>query len=81
MGIRTAISCGILLWRFLFRNQPDGAAAEAISFRNDYLGICQEVYQYEEAGKHMHLVPKLRQELKAFAQTRFTDLKDHRFFS
>ncbi|CUS37858.1 hypothetical protein COMA2_40060 [Candidatus Nitrospira nitrificans] len=39
------------------------------------------MYQYEEAGKHMHLVPKLKQELKAFAQTRFTDLKDHRFFS
>ncbi len=29
---------------FLFHNLPDGAAAEPVSFRNDYLGIFLEVY-------------------------------------
>jgi len=32
---------------FLFRNVSDGAPAEPVSFPNDYLGIVQDVYQYD----------------------------------
>ena len=39
---------------FLFHNIPDGAAAEPVSFRNDYLGIFHEVYRYDEAGRRTH---------------------------
>lgn len=30
---------------FLFHNLPDGTAAEPVSYRNDYLGILQEVFR------------------------------------
>ncbi len=66
---------------FLFHNVPDGVAAEPVSFRNDYLGIVQEVYRYDEAGKRTHVVPSLKQELKKFAQSWFANLKDQGFFT
>ncbi|MGE0468164.1 MAG: hypothetical protein AB7L09_03795 [Nitrospira sp.] len=66
---------------FLFHNVPDGAAAEPISFRNDYLGIVQEVYRYDEAGRRTHVVPSLKQELKEFAESWFANLKDQGFFA
>jgi hypothetical protein len=34
----------------LFHNVPDGMAAEPVSFRNDYLGIVQDVYRYDEVA-------------------------------
>ncbi len=65
---------------FLFHNVPDGAAAEPVSFRNDYLGIVQEVYRYDETGRRTHVVPSLKQDLKEFAQSWFANLKDQGFF-
>ncbi len=65
---------------FLFHNLPDGVAAEPVSFRNDYLGIVQEVYRYDETGRRTHVVPSLKQELKEFAESWFANLKDQGFF-
>lgn len=66
---------------FLFHNLPDGAAAEPVSFRNDYLGIVQEVYQFDEAGRPTHVLSTLKQDLKEFAQSWFANLKDQGFFA
>jgi len=66
---------------FLFHNLPDGAAAEPVSFRNDYLGIVQDVYRYDETGRRTHVVPSLKQELKEFAESWFSNLKDQGFFA
>ena len=66
---------------FMFHILPDGAAAEPVSFRNDYLGISQEVYRYDEAGTRTHVFPRLKQELKEFAQSWFATLRDQGFFA
>ena len=66
---------------FLFHNVSDDAAAEPVSFRNDYLGIVQEVYRYDETGRRTHVVPSLKQELKEFAESWFANLKDQGFFA
>jgi hypothetical protein len=66
---------------FLFHNVPDGAAAEPVSFRNDYLGIVHEVYRYDETGRRTYVVPSLKQELKEFAESWFANLKDQGFFA
>ena len=66
---------------FLFHNVSDGVVAEPVSFRNDYLGILQEVYRYDEAGRRTHVVPSLKQELKEFAESWFANLKDQGFFA
>ncbi|MGE0642370.1 MAG: hypothetical protein AB7P24_01740 [Nitrospira sp.] len=64
---------------FLFHNLPDGAAAEPVSFRNDYLGIVQDVYRYDEAGRLTHILPTLKQDLAKFAESWFANLKDQGF--
>lgn len=66
---------------FLFHNVPDGAAAEPVSFRNDYLGIVQDVYRYDETGRRTHVVPTLKQDLTEFAESWFANLKDQGFFA
>jgi hypothetical protein len=66
---------------FLFHNLPDGAAAEPVSFRNDYLGIVQDVYRYDEAGRRTHVVVSLKQHLEDFAQAWFATLRDQGFFA
>ena len=66
---------------FLFHNVPDGAAAEPVSFRNDYLGIVQEVYRYDETGRRTHVVPTLKQDLTEFTESWFANLKDQGFFA
>jgi hypothetical protein len=66
---------------FLFHNVLDGAAAEPVSFRNDYLGLSQEVYRYDETGRRTHVLPSLKQELKEFADSWFSNLKDQGFFA
>ncbi len=66
---------------FMFTDLPDGAVAEPVSYRNDYLGIVQEVYRHDEAGRRTHVVPALKQDLKEFAQTWFANLKDQGFFA
>ena len=66
---------------FLFHNVPDGAAAEPVSFRNDYLGIVQDVYRYDETGRRTHVLPTLEQDLTEFAESWFANLKDQGFFA
>ncbi len=66
---------------FMVIDLPDGAAAEPVSFRNDYLGLSQEVYRYDEAGRRTHVVPALKQELKEFAQAWLATLRDQGFFA
>jgi hypothetical protein len=66
---------------FLVTDLPDGVAAEPVSFRNDYLGIVQDVYQYDEAGKRTHVVPSLKQELKEFARAWLATLREQGFFA
>ena len=55
--------------------------AEPISFRNDYMGIHQEVYRYNDDGKATHINTRLKAELKSFAQTWFRNLKEQGFLS
>ena len=57
----------------------EASAAEPLSFQNDYMGFLQEVYRYDESGKKTHVNPRLKQELKSFARTWFTNLKDQGF--
>jgi hypothetical protein len=66
---------------FMVTDLSDGAAAEPVSFRNDYLGLSQEVYRYDETGRRIHVVPALKQELKEFARAWFTTLRDQGFFT
>ena len=55
--------------------------AEPLSFRNDYLGITQEIYRYEEDGKKTHVDARLKQDLTSFGRTWFQNLKDQGFLS
>ena len=55
--------------------------AEPISFRNDYMGIHQEVYRYNDEGKATHMNTRLKAELKSFARMWFRNLKHQGFFS
>ena len=59
----------------------DLKAAEPISFRNDYMGLYQEVYRYNDEGKATHVNTRLKAELKSFARTWFRNLKHQGFFS
>ena len=61
---------------FMVIDLPDGAAAEPVSFRNDYLGIVQDVYRYDRGGKRTHVVSPLKQELKEFARAWLATLRD-----
>lgn len=65
---------------FVFQSTPNGTIAEPVSFRNDYLGIHQDVYHYDQAGQRTHIFPKRKTELKDFAQTWFTNLNEQGFF-
>ncbi len=65
---------------FRVSNLPDGVAAEPVSYRNDYLGLSQEVYQYDEAGRCTYVVPALKQELKEFARAWLATLREQGFF-
>lgn len=66
---------------FMFFDLPNGVAAEPVSFRNDYLGIFQEIYRYDEAGRRTHVLPTLKQDLKEFATTWFATLREQGFFA
>ncbi len=75
---------------FMFHDLPANAdvrgmehlpAAEPVSFRNDYMATCQEVYMYDEAGKRTHVVMRLKRELKDFCRTWFANLHEQGFFS
>ncbi|WP_413936551.1 DUF6908 domain-containing protein [Nitrospira sp. BLG_1] len=66
---------------FLVTDLSDGAAAEPVSFRNDYLGLSQEVYRYDETGRRTHVVSSLKQDLKEFARAWFATLREQGFFA
>ena len=66
---------------FMVTVLPDGAAAEPVSFRNDYLGIVQDVYRYDETGRRTHVVSSLKEELKEFARDWFATLREQGFFA
>ena len=66
---------------FEFHQWPDALAAEPLSFRNDYMGINQEVYRYDDHGKKTHVNTKLKADLKAFARTWFSNLKEQGFLT
>lgn len=66
---------------FMVTDLPDGAAAEPVSYRNDYLGIVQEVYRYDETGRRTHVMPSLKQDFKGFAGAWFANLKEQGFFA
>ena len=66
---------------FLVTDLPDGVAAEPVSFLNDYLGIVQAVYRYDEVGKRTHVVAALKQELREFARDWLATLRDQGFFA
>ena len=57
----------------------EASAAEPLSFQNDYLGLLQEVYRYDDTGKKTHVKTRLKAELKSFARTWFQNLKDQGF--
>ena len=57
----------------------EASAAEPLSFQNDYMGLFQEVYCYDESGKKTHVKARLKAELKSFARTWFTNLKNQGF--
>jgi hypothetical protein len=57
----------------------EASAAEPLSFQNDYMGLFQEVYRYDDDGKKTHVNTRLKQELTFFARTWFTNLKDQGF--
>ena len=57
----------------------EASAAEPLSFQNDYMGLFQEVYRYDDTGKKTHVKTRLKAELKSFARTWFTNLKDQGF--
>ena len=60
---------------------PALATAEPLSFRNDYMGLMQEVYRYNDDGKKTHVNVRLKQDLKSFARTWLNNLKDQGFLS
>mgnify|MGYP001366560216 CR=1 FL=1 len=60
---------------------PAPATAEPLSFRNDYMGLMQEVYRYDDDGKKTAVNPKLKQDLKSFARTWFSNLKEQGFLT
>lgn len=65
---------------FAFHSWPDGEVfAEPVSFRNDFLGVLQEVYDWDDRGQRTHVRPGLKRELKSFARTWFRNLKAQGF--
>ena len=65
----------------VFEVHATTAAAEPLSFQNDYMGVFQEVYRYDVAGQKTHVNTRLKAELKSFARTWFTNLKEQGFLS
>lgn len=55
--------------------------AEPLSFRNDYMGTMQEIYRYDDQGKKTHVNAKLKQDLKSFARTWFSNLNQQGFLT
>jgi hypothetical protein len=60
---------------------PTPATAEPLSFRNDYMGLLQEIYRYNDDGEKTHVNARLKQDLKSFGRTWFQNLKDQGFLA
>lgn len=65
---------------FLFQDTPSGSIAEPVSFRNDYLGLDQEVYRYDDTGTRTHLDTTLTSQLREFAEIWFANLNEQGIF-
>ena len=65
---------------FMFQDTPHGFIAEPVSFRNDYLGLDQEVSRYDDTGTRTHLDTTLTSQLREFAQIWFANLNGQGFF-
>ena len=65
---------------FVLHEAEGFVAAEPISFRNDYVGVMQDVYRYDVHGRRTHVVPTLKRELKSFARLWLRNLRDQGFF-
>jgi hypothetical protein len=65
---------------FMFQDTPSGSIAEPVSFRNDYLGLDQEVYRYDDTGTRTHLDTTLTSQLREFAEIWFANLNGQGFF-
>lgn len=65
---------------FMFQDTPSGSIAEPVSFKNDYLGLDQEVYRYDDTGTRTHLDTTLKSQLREFAQIWFANLNEQGFF-
>lgn len=58
----------------------DAEAAEPVSFRNDYAGVCNDVYVYGDDGRRTGVYPDRKAELKSFARMWFRNLRSQGFF-
>ncbi|NKB82790.1 MAG: hypothetical protein GKS05_13095 [Nitrospirales bacterium] len=65
---------------FLLRHTGELLAAEPVSFRNDFMGIRQDVYEYDDHGQPTHGHPRLKNELRSFVTMWFGNLKAQGFF-
>jgi hypothetical protein len=52
------------------------AAAEPLTFRNDGLGVFQEVYDYNDSGAKVGVRPKLKKELATFLEQWLKNISD-----
>jgi hypothetical protein len=57
----------------------DYIAAEPITFRNDFAGVLQDVYDYDEDGRRDAIRPRLKAELRSFAAMWFRNLRAQGF--
>jgi hypothetical protein len=53
--------------------------AEPITFRNDFLGILQDVYDYDDSGRRTRVYPRRKQDLRSFSSTWFRNLRAQGF--
>jgi len=62
------------------QSHESGDLALPTSFRNDYAGLNQEVFDYGADGKPTGVRAKLQKELIAFSATWFKNLNEQGFF-
>lgn len=63
------------------RVYPDRKIVEALTYRQDGLGIYQEVYQFDDDGNATYVNPTLKKQLNAFLGTWLTQLINNGFKS
>lgn len=65
---------------YVFAVQGGESTAEPIAFRNDYIGVHQEVYSYDESGHRTQERPELKKYSINFSPTCFKNLHEQGFF-